>query len=344
MLNAIKTELRLRKGEIIDEINTIYFGGGTPSLLSNHEIQEILDVIRENYRLGDSPEITLEANPDDLNNTNIIELAESAVNRLSIGIQSFFDTDLKYMNRAHDQKQAKESLMLTSRYFENISVDLIYGIPHLNEQRWLDNLKQTFDLGVVHISSYALTVEPKTALDHFIRSGKYPPLDESLAKRHFEILQKETSQRNYIQYEISNFGLEGYFSKHNSSYWMGDDYLGIGPSAHSYDGQCRSWNISNNTKYISSIEKGEFPSEKEKLGVEDRINEAIMTGLRTIWGVSLDRIEKNYGEHYKLKILQQAQQHLDQETIKMENGHLFITTKGQFLADGISADLFILKP
>jgi len=343
MLNAIQTELRLRKGELKDEVKTVYFGGGTPSLLSKNEIQEILDVISKNYRLSDNPEITIEANPDDLNNTNIIAFADSAVNRLSIGVQSFFDADLKFMNRAHDEKQAKESLTLASKYFENISVDLIYGIPNLNEQRWLDNLKQTFDLGVVHISSYALTVEPKTALDHFIRSGKYPPLDESLARRHFEILQKETSRRNYVQYEISNFGLEGYFSKHNSSYWMGDNYLGVGPSAHSYDGQCRSWNISNNTKYISSIEKGVFPSDKEKLSVEDRINEAVMTGLRTIWGVSLGRIEKRYGEHYKLKILQQAQQHLDRKTIKMENDHLFITTKGHFLADGISADLFILK-
>lgn len=342
MLDAIKTELRLRKGEIIDEIKTIYFGGGTPSLLGKNEIQELLDVIGEHYRLGDDPEITLEANPDDLDHNTIKELAESPVNRLSIGIQSFFDKDLKYMNRAHNENQAKESLTLASTYFKNISIDLIYGIPDLSEQRWLENLKQAFDLGVVHISSYALTVEPKTALDHFIKSGKYPPIDESLAKNHFEILQKETSQRGYIQYEISNFGLEGYFSKHNSSYWMGDHYLGAGPSAHSYNGQYRSWNVSNNTKYISSIEKGELPSENEQLSTKDRINESIMTGLRTIWGVSLDEIEKSYGKQYRDKVLGQAQKHLDQKTIKMENGHLLMTSKGIFLADGIAADLFIL--
>lgn len=343
MLNAIKTELRLRKGEIIDEVKTIYFGGGTPSLLGKTEIQELLDVISENYRLSDNPEITLEANPDDLDNIKILELADSPVNRLSIGIQSFFDEDLKFMNRAHDEKQAKESLILASRYFENISVDLIYGIPHLSEQRWRDNLRQTFDFGVAHISSYALTVEPKTALDHFIRSGKYPPIDESLAQSHFEILKKETGQRGYIQYEISNFGLEGYFSMHNTSYWKGDYYIGVGPSAHSYDGRSRSWNISNNTKYVTSIEKGEFPSEKENLSTEDRINEDIMTGLRTIWGVSLERIESSYGEIYKIKILEQAEKHLDRGTLEIENDQLFITEKGQFLADGISADLFILK-
>lgn len=343
MLKAIKTELDMRKGEVTDVIKTVYFGGGTPSLLHKNEIQEILDVISENYRLSDKPEITLEANPDDLDHTKIIELADSPVNRLSIGVQSFFDQDLKFMNRAHNERQAKESLDLASKYFGNISVDLIYGIPNLSEQRWLENLKQTFDLGIVHISSYALTVEPKTALDHFIKSGKYPPIDESLSKSHFEMLQKETSQRNYIQYEISNFGKEGYFSRHNTSYWKGDHYLGIGPSAHSYDGISRSWNISNNAKYIASIEKGVLPRDKEMLSTEDQVNEAIMTGLRTMWGVSLDRIEKNHGEQYKMKILQQAQRHLDRETIKMENGHLFITPKGHFLADGISADLFILK-
>lgn len=343
MLNAIKTELRLRKGEIMDEVKTIYFGGGTPSLLRKTEIQELLDVIKENYRLSDHPEITLEANPDDLDNIKILELADSPVNRLSIGIQSFFDEDLKFMNRAHDEKQAKESLILASKNFDNISVDLIYGIPHLSEQRWLENLRQTFDFGVAHISSYALTVEPKTALDHFIRSGKYPPIEESLAQSHFEILKKEMSQRGYIQYEISNFGLEGYFSRHNTSYWKGDYYIGIGPSSHSFDGRSRSWNISNNTKYVTSIEKGEFPSEKEILSIEDRINEAIMTGLRTIWGVSLERIEKNYGEQYKIKILEQAEKHLDQGSLEIENDQLFITPKGHFLADGISADLFILK-
>ena len=343
MLRAIKTELLMRKDEISGVVNTVYFGGGTPSLLTIGEIQELLAVVKENYRLTEFSEITLEANPDDLEPEKILALKDSPVNRLSIGIQSFFDQDLKFMNRAHNEKQAKESLTMASRHFDNISIDLIYGVPNLSTKRWKDNLKQTFDFGVAHISSYALTVEPKTALDHFIKSGKYPPLDESLAKSHFEILQKETNQRNYIQYEISNFGREGYFSKHNTSYWNGTPYLGIGPSAHSYDGMQRSWNIANNAKYVSSIQNEVLPCEKEKLGTEDRINEAIMTGLRTMWGVSLDAIEKNYGKRYKDNILRQAQKHLDQKTIKLENDHLFITAKGYFLVDGISSDLFLLK-
>jgi oxygen-independent coproporphyrinogen-3 oxidase len=343
MLRAIKTELLMRKDEISGGVNTVYFGGGTPSLLTIEEIQELLAVVKENYKVSEFPEITLEANPDDLDTEKILVLKDSPVNRLSIGIQSFFEQDLKFMNRAHNEQQAKESLAMASRYFDNISIDLIYGIPYLSNKRWKDNLKQTFDFGVAHISSYALTVEPKTALDHFIKSGKYPPLDESLAKNHFEILQKETSQRNYIQYEISNFGREGYFSKHNTSYWNGSPYIGIGPSAHSYDGSQRSWNIANNAKYVSSIQNEVLPCEKEKLSPEDRINEAIMTGLRTMWGVSMDAIEKNYGKMHKDNILQQAQKHLDQKTIKLENDHLFITAKGYFLVDGISADLFLLK-
>ena len=343
MLNAIKNELLMRKGEILDVVHTVYFGGGTPSLLTIDEIQEILTLVKENYSLSEHAEITLEANPDDLDTEKVLELADSPVNRLSIGVQSFFDKDLKFMNRAHDEIQARESLALASQHFKNISIDLIYGVPYLSEQRWIDNLEQTFDLGVAHISSYALTVEPKTAMDHFIKSGKYPPLDESLAKSHFEILQKETSDRNYIQYEISNFGLEGYFSKHNSSYWKGASYLGVGPSAHSYNGAQRSWNLANNPKYLSSIQKGVLPSEKEILSTEDRINETIMTGLRTIWGVSLEMIERAHGESYRLKILRQAQKHLDLKTVKIKNEHLYLTPKGHFLADGIAADLFLLK-
>jgi len=343
MLNAIKSELLMRKGEIPDVVHTVYFGGGTPSLLTIDEIQEILTLVKENYSLSEFAEITLEANPDDLDAEKVLELAASPVNRLSIGVQSFFDKDLKFMNRAHNEIQAKESLTLASSHFKNISIDLIYGIPYLSEQRWMDNLKQTFDLGVAHISSYALTVEPKTAMDHFIKSGKYPPLDESLAKSHFEILQKETSDRNYIQYEISNFGLEGYFSKHNSSYWKGAAYLGVGPSAHSYSGTQRSWNLANNAKYLSSIQKEILPSEKEMLSTEDQINEAIMTGLRTIWGVSLEMIERNHGESYRLKILKLAQKHLDLKTVSIKNDHLYLSPKGYFLADGIAADLFLLK-
>lgn len=343
MLMAIRSELLMRKEEVIDVVDTIYFGGGTPSLLTLDEIGGILDLIQKHFTLSDRPEITLEANPDDLDPSTIHELSKSPVNRLSIGVQSFFDEDLIFMNRAHNAIQSENSLKLASRYFDNISIDLIYGVPGLSESRWRKNLQHAFELGMAHISSYALTVEPKTALAHFIKSGKYPPLDESLARRHFEILQQECLKRGYIQYEISNFGLEGYFSKHNASYWQGASYIGIGPSAHSYDGTCRSWNISNNAKYMASIFKGQRPGESEKLSVEDRINEAIMTGLRTIWGVSLNTLANNYGGNYRLRILEQAKRHLDQETLKLENDHLYLTEKGSFLADGIASDLFLLK-
>jgi len=326
-----------------EEVATIYFGGGTPSLLSSEEIRSILDLIKEKYKVAVDPEITLEANPDDLSKDKIASLAVSGVNRLSIGIQSFFDEDLKYMNRAHSAYEARKSLDEASRYFDNISIDLIYGIPGLSEARWIDNIKQTVDYEIGHISSYALTVESKTALDHFIKSGKYQPLDDALAQRHFKILQDLMKSNEYVQYEVSNFGKEGFFSRHNTSYWKGINYLGIGPSAHSYDGKYRSWNITNNTKYIASIQKEILPSEKEALEVEDRINESIMTGLRTIWGVSLKEIEKNYGELFKDRVLLNASKYLEQGALNFEKGKLFLRPDSYFLADGISADLFLLK-
>lgn len=343
MLRSIHKELCLRKSEIKEAVETIYFGGGTPSLLDTEEINFILELIKDNYEVAVSPEITLEANPDDLSNYKIEALADSDINRLSIGIQSFFDEDLIYMNRAHSAIEARQSLDKAIRHFDNITIDLIYGIPGLSEARWLENLKQTIDLGVKHISSYALTVESKTALDHFIKSGKYQPLDDTLAQKHFKILQKTAEANHYDQYEVSNFGREGFYSRHNTAYWKGISYLGVGPSAHSYDGTYRSWNMANNAKYITSIQKGILPSEKELLAVEDRINESIMTGLRTKWGVSLVTIEKNFGEIHKNKILHNAAKYLEQGTLKLKNGELSLSPDSYFLADGISADLFLLK-
>ncbi len=343
MLKAIAKELVFRKSEITDQVATIYFGGGTPSLLNQEEIDRIVELVDEHYDLVHDPEITLEANPDDLTKEKIEALALSGVNRLSIGIQSFFDQDLQYMNRAHNADQARSSMELATKHFENITVDLIYGLPHLSEDSWKKNLKYTFDLGVQHISSYALTVEPKTALDHFIKSGKYQAPIDSLTEKHFKILQEETKKQQYIQYEISNFGREGFFSKHNTSYWKGVSYLGIGPGAHSYDGLHRSWNIANNARYISSIQKGLLPLEKELLSVEDRINEAIMTGLRTIWGVSLKDIGKRNGEKYKNEILFQAEKYLEKGILYIEQEHLLLRPESYFLADGISSDLFLLK-
>jgi len=343
MLRSIHKELCLRKSEINEAVETIYFGGGTPSLLDAEEINFILELIKDNYEVAVNPEITLEANPDDLSNKKIEALAASDINRLSIGVQSFFDEDLVYMNRAHNATEAKQSLDMVIRHFDNITIDLIYGIPGLTETRWLENLKQTINLGIGHISSYALTVESKTALDHFIKSGKYEPLDDALAQRHFKILQETAAANKYVQYEVSNFGKEGFFSRHNTAYWKGISYLGVGPSAHSYDGTYRSWNVSNNANYMASIQKGVLPSEKELLEEEDRINESIMTGLRTKWGVSLIDIEKNFGEHHKNKILHNAAKYLEQGTLKLKKGKLSLGPDSYFLADGIAADLFLLK-
>ena len=343
MLEAIAKELVLRKSEISNQVTTIYFGGGTPSLLSEEEINQLVQLIAEHYDLADEPEITLEANPDDLTEEKIEALAQSRVNRLSIGVQSFFDKDLLYMNRAHNADEARRSMELAIKHFNNISIDLIYGLPHLSEEGWRKNLAYTFELGVQHISSYAITVEPKTALDHFIKSGKYQAPIDALTEKHFKILQQETEKRGFIQYEISNFGREGFFSKHNTSYWKGVNYLGIGPSAHSYDGLHRSWNIANNAKYISAIQHNLLPFEKELLSPEDSTNEAIMTGLRTIWGVSLEEIANRHGEKFKEEILFQAEKYLEKGILYKEQEHLFLRPESYFLADGISADLFLLK-
>ena len=342
MIDALEKELIIRKNEGLSGIDTIYFGGGTPSLLSVEELQFLLDVIYDNYRVTDKPEITLEANPDDLSKEKIVQLSKTRINRLSIGIQSFFDDDLKMMNRAHSAKESEKCLSTAIDHFENITIDLIYGIPNMSNEKWKQNLQKAFDSGVPHISSYALTVEPNTALHNFIEKGKYPPLDENLAAYHFDILVEETSKHGFVQYEISNFGKPNYFSKHNISYWQGFSYLGIGPSAHSFNGEQRNWNVSNNTKYIKSIQQNILPKEVETLSKKDQYNESVMTGLRTIWGVSLDQIELKFGSWVKNELLKNAQKHIQNNTLEIKNKVLLTTKKGKFFADGIASDLFLI--
>ena len=352
MIEALVKELLIRKKELENEfIETIYFGGGTPSLLSFEEIQLLVDTVYENYEVIDNPEITLETNPDDLNEDQIEKLANSKINRLSIGIQSFFDDDLKSMNRAHSAEEAKRSLLAASRHFDNVTIDLIYGIPTMSNSRWKENLNIAFDFGVNHISSYALTVEPKTALESFIKKGKYPPIDEDKALQHFNILVEETEKKGFKQYEISNFGRPDYFSKHNTSYWLGKSYLGVGPSAHSYNGTHRSWNVSNNAKYLKALQSDTIPQEIEELSVKDRFNEKIMTGLRTIWGISLNEIALNFGRDYREHLLQNSEVFINQELLEIvtfsdsNNNNLKvlkITKKGKFLVDGIASELFMI--
>ncbi len=341
LIDALKKELELRKSEIEEPISTIYFGGGTPSLLDTEEVQDILDLISINYKVVETPEITLEANPDDLSLTKIIELSK-VVNRLSIGVQSFFDEDLKMMNRAHTAHESEMCLKNAKQYFDNITIDLIYGIPDLTEDRWRKNLQKAFDLDIPHISSYALTVEHKTALEHFIEKGKYPPIDENLAAEHFNILISEVQKQGFVQYEISNFGKPDYFSKHNTSYWEGEQYLGVGPSAHSFNGKTRSWNVSNNAKYIKSIEQNELPSEVEVLSQDNRFNEYIMTRLRTIWGIDLKVVEQEFGVDYLNHILSNVQIFEKQSLLLNEEGVIKATDKGKFLVDGIAAELFVI--
>ena len=346
MLIALKLELVLRKSELNKEqIETIYFGGGTPSLLTIDELRMLIDTIYENYEVVEDAEITLEANPDDLTSEKIKELAKTPINRLSIGIQSFYDDDLKFMNRAHTAEESKKCLAEATKYFDNITIDLIYGVPNMSKKKWLSNLKQAFDFNIPHISAYALTVEEKTVLHKLIKTGKVPPVDENLALEHYNILVEETEKRGFVNYEISNFGNPAYFSKHNTSYWFGEKYLGIGPSAHSFNGFERSWNVSNNTKYIKALLSDELPSEKEQLSEINRFNEYIMTGLRTIWGVSFQKIEKEFGAMYLQELKKSAERHIKLGFLEIElrsfSGKFLVTTKkGKFLADGIASDLF----
>ena len=343
MLSAFRTELFLRRNELKDQtIETIYFGGGTPSLLAVEEIEWLIALIKSDYQVSEDPEITLEANPDDLTKEKIEELSNSSVNRLSIGIQSFFEDDLKSMNRAHSAKEAEECLEIATKHFDNITIDLIYGIPNMSLERWNQNLQMAFSFGINHISSYALTVEPSTALETFIKRGTYPPIDEALALLHFNHLVEETAKQGFVHYEISNFGKPKYFSKHNTSYWLGDRYLGIGPSAHSFNGVQRSWNISNNVKYIQSISEYKLPQEIENLSKNDRFNEYVMTGLRTIWGVSMDKIDVDFDQNYKVRLLKTAQKYIDEGLLINDDQILKTTQKGKFLADGIASELFMI--
>ncbi|MDJ0644343.1 MAG: radical SAM family heme chaperone HemW [Flavobacteriaceae bacterium] len=344
MMLALVKELQLRTSECTNEsIETIYFGGGTPSLLTIDEIKLLIDTIYKNYKVVNEPEITLEANPDDLSKEQIQGLAMTPINRLSIGIQSFYDSDLKLMNRAHNAGEARRSLAEATRHFDNISIDLIYGIPEATDEQWLANIETALSFNIVHISSYALTVEPKTALENFIKKGIIKNVDDEQAQRQFYLLMDKLTANDYVHYELSNFGKKGFFSKNNSAYWQGKSYLGIGPSAHSFDGEKRSWNIRSNAKYIKMLTNNELPGTYEVLTKTDRYNEAVMTGLRTMWGVSLNEIERLYGSRYKKYLLQQAEGYIQQDLLYIDNNKLLTTKEGKFLSDGISSDLFKLN-
>jgi len=351
LINALQKEIQLRQKEINQPIETIYFGGGTPSVFSVSELHQILKTVFYNYEVNNNPEITLEANPDDLLIENSSEpnshLFESyrtiGINRLSIGVQSFFDEDLELMNRSHSGVDAMSSLFRATKFFDNTSIDLIYGIQGASNSRWIQNIETALSFDIPHISSYALTIEPKTALASYIEKGIIDQVDDEQAQEQFLILKEQLEQKDYVHYELSNFGKEGYFSQNNSAYWQGKPYLGMGPSAHSFNGKIRSWNIRNNTKYIQYIQSNKLPIERETLTKTDRYNEYIMTGLRTMWGVSLEKIENEFGENYLIYLLQQAQSYIDNHLLFIDDKHLLTTNKGLFLSDGIASELFMLN-
>ncbi|KMQ58725.1 coproporphyrinogen III oxidase [Chryseobacterium angstadtii] len=345
MMSAMKNEIRLRKDELQNKnLKSLYFGGGTPSILSADEINALIDEVLKYFSFDQDIEVTLEANPDDLDKNFLKQLAQSPVNRLSIGTQSFFEEDLKLMNRAHNASEAEDSIKRAQDFgFENLSIDLIYGSPTSNLEIWKENLNKTIALEVPHISSYALTVEPKTALENWISKGKIMSPREEEQNKEFYYLSDFLKDNGFEHYEVSNFAKPGFYSRHNSSYWKYKEYLGIGPSAHSYNGfDVRSWNVANNQQYIKKLHAGTLAKEEEILSQEDQFNEMIMIGLRTIWGVDMESLKSKFNDKILDHFHQEIKSKLEEGILITEENHLKIPEKHWFMADGIASDLFLV--
>ncbi len=341
MLDAIIREIALQKTYLAgDSIETIYFGGGTPSLLESGEINQIIDTLGQYHSISSDAEITIEANPDDLDQQKVQGLRNTPINRFSIGIQSFYDEDLFWMNRAHRSTEAEASVKRAQDAgFENITVDLIFGYPLLTDAKWKQNIEKVFGLNVPHVSAYSMTVEPQTALASFIKKKVYAPLNEQQSAEQFLVLADVMQTKGFEHYEISNYAKPGHYSRHNTNYWRGVKYLGLGPSAHSYNGEARQWNVANNAKYIASILKKEIPAEVELLTESNRLNEYVMTSLRTMWGLDLDKLE-SIAVGAKTQLLKPASEFLEREWIKQIDNKLLLTREGQLYADTIAAELF----
>lgn len=342
-LEALGKEIALRKDYLSGEtVHTIYFGGGTPSLLTTNELMRILDTIFRHFPVDPAAEITLEANPDDLSLEKAQEWKETPVNRLSIGIQSFFGDDLTYLHRVHDEAQAKTAIAIARQAgFDNLTIDLIYGIPTLTEEKWRQNLASFFSLDIPHLSAYSLTVEQKTPLALLIRKGKYQPPDENQSVSHFKILLEETKAQGFIHYEISNFARPGFYSKHNSLYWLGGHYLGLGPSAHSFNGHSRQWNVSDINRYILQEDPQARITETEILTPTQQYNEYIMTSLRTAWGCDTEHVRNVFGNDRRDYFLKHVRKFLERKLICQQEARFFLTDEGKLFADGIAADLFV---
>lgn len=342
-VEALLKEAELRRDYLSGEkVETIYLGGGTPSLLKTEALARIFEKIYSLFPVDPHAEVTLEANPDDLTEEKARELKQTPVNRLSIGVQSFFDDDLVYLNRVHNAGQARQSIENARKAgFENLTLDLIYGIPTLTQQKWEQNLELFFSLDIPHLSAYALTVEEKTPLWSLISKGKYVPVDEVQSVSHFRALLEMAAKKDFVHYEISNFARPGSYSRHNSLYWMGGHYLGLGPSAHSFNGSSRQWNVSSISQYHNTEAAGGFVAETEMLTPVQRHNEYVMTSLRTIWGCDTEHIRNVFGEAVRDLILRQAAKFVDRNLLYREGSRLFLTDEGKLFADGISAELFI---
>ncbi len=343
LVDALLKEIDINGGKRTRLISSVYFGGGTPSLLLRKELRSLMEKTRECFTLQPDVEISFEVNPDDMNDATVPFWKQQGINRLSIGIQSFRDEDLAWMNRAHNAEQAMLALNLAKDAgFTNYSIDLIYGVPGLSDDDWKQNLEKAIVMGVPHISAYALTVEPRTALNALINNGKKQAVETEQQARQFLILMEMLEQAGYEHYEISNFSLPGMRSRHNTAYWQGIPYFGFGPSAHSYDGISRYWNCSNNLEYISSLQAGIIPFEKEVLTNNQRLNEYIMTSLRTMEGIQLMHVQHKWGVREQELLVTNSKKYIDRGMLVQKDESLVLTREGKLFADGIAADLFQL--
>ena len=344
LLKGLIKEIKSKKTLLNEPIQSIYFGGGTPSILNNDELSLIIETLYINYAIEDNVEFTLECNPDDLTHQKIVELKKAGINRLSIGVQSFLDEDLHFFNRAHKANEAETSILMSQDAgFENITIDLIYGSPLLTMKKWEQNLEKVRILNVPHLSAYSLTVEPKTELFHQVKIGKVQPLLDDDVIDQFKMLMQKTEEYGLTQYEISNFGKEGFYSKHNSNYWKGVDYLGFGPSAHSYINGNRHWNVSNNLKYINAINDQVSYSEEELIDENTAYNEYILTRLRTVWGIELEYLKKQFNQTLNAHFNQELKQYLNSSYLHHDNKNIKLTKEGIFIADKITSDLFYIE-
>lgn len=344
MEKALLKELELRKNELLVEpISTIYFGGGTPSLLTPSTIERLINAISIHSPLSSAIEITLEANPDDLTETNLIDFKQAGVNRLSVGTQSFDEKTLTFLNRAHNATEAQRSLSLAKKHYSNLSIDLIYGIETQINGVFEKDLATLLTFDPEHVSAYSLTIEGNNAFAKWVEQGKMKDVDDELAIQHFKHLVATLTGKEYQQYEISNFSKQDFESKHNTSYWFGKSYIGIGPSAHSFNGTERSWNVSNNNTYIRAIEKNELPCTSETLSPTDHVNEYVMTRLRTIWGCDFNELKSHYGFELTQEQTETINQYMKEKKTSLTNGVLTLTGSGKLIADKIASDLFIAK-